>query len=106
MRDTRARLMFSSEARAFLRSGDPLSVRTRPFDTVQNSADNSLSLRWCSSWFEISFMFSSFTSRPRSPEPFMRKRPPDAQTELSTDYPVTWCGPEVDRPDGFGQRTF
>ena len=39
MRDTRARLMFSSEAREFLRSGDPLSVRTKPFDTVQNSVD-------------------------------------------------------------------
>jgi hypothetical protein len=41
MRDTRARLMFSSEAREFLRSGDPPSVRTRPFDTVQNSVDGS-----------------------------------------------------------------
>jgi hypothetical protein len=59
-----------------------------------------------SSWFDISFMVSSFCSRPRSPGPFMKKRPPEAQTELSTDYPVTWCGPGVDRPDGFGQRTF
>lgn len=42
MRAARARLIFSSEARAFRRSGDPLLVRTRPFETVQNSADNSL----------------------------------------------------------------
>ena len=49
MRATRARLMFSSEAREFLRSGDPFSVRTRPFEIVQNNADNSLSLRLCSS---------------------------------------------------------
>jgi len=49
MRATRARLIFSSEARAFLRSGDPRFVRTRPFDTMQNNADNSLSLRFCNS---------------------------------------------------------
>jgi len=48
--------MFSSEARAFRRSADPRAVRTRPSDTVRNNADNSLSLRSCSSWFEISFI--------------------------------------------------
>ncbi len=48
--------MFSREARAFRRSGDPRFVRTRPLDTVQNNADNSLSLCFCSSWFEISFI--------------------------------------------------
>jgi hypothetical protein len=49
MRTARARMMFSSEARAFRRSGDPFAVRTSPCDTVQNNADNSLSLRFCSS---------------------------------------------------------
>jgi hypothetical protein len=34
--------MFSSEARAFLRSGDPALLRTSASDTVRNSADNSL----------------------------------------------------------------
>src|SRR5207249_1336639 len=29
---------------------------TRPLDTVQNNADNWLSLCFCSSWFEISFI--------------------------------------------------
>src|ERR1700687_57059 len=56
MRTARARLIFSREARAFRRSGVPRSVRTRPFDTVHNNADNSLSLCFCSSWFEISFI--------------------------------------------------
>ena len=88
MMAARARLMFSSEARAFLRSGDPRLVRTSPSDTVRNSADNSLSLRSSSSWFEISFMFSSFCLRPRSSGPFMKKRPPDAKTELSTNCTV------------------
>jgi hypothetical protein len=37
-------------------------------------------------------MFSSFCSRPRSPGPFMRKRPPEAQTELSTNCTVVRCG--------------
>src|ERR1017187_7900870 len=64
IRATRARLMFSSEARAFRRSGDPRFVRTRPFDTVQNNADNSLSECFCNSWFEISFMFSSSVRGP------------------------------------------
>ena len=40
-RAERARVMFSSEASAFLRSTDPGCVQTRPFHTVQNSADNS-----------------------------------------------------------------
>jgi len=56
MRTARARLMFSREARVSLRSGDPRFVRTRPLDTVQNNADNSLSLCFCNSWFEISFI--------------------------------------------------
>ena len=38
MRAARARLMFSSEARAFLRSGDPRLVRTSPSDTARNSS--------------------------------------------------------------------
>src|ERR1039457_449028 len=64
MRATRARLIVSIEARAFRRSGDPRFVRTRPFDTVQNNADNSLSECFCNSWFEISFMFSSSVRGP------------------------------------------
>src|SRR5260370_27223265 len=74
MRAVRARLMFSSDARAFLRSGVPLFVRTRPFDTVQNNADNSLSLRFCSSWFKISFIVSSNVRGPGM-EPFMLHGP-------------------------------
>jgi hypothetical protein len=61
-----ARLIFSSEARAFLCSGVSLFVRTRSFDTRQNSADNSHSLRFCSSKFEIRRMFSSSVSDPPS----------------------------------------
>jgi hypothetical protein len=64
MTKARALLMFSSEARAFRRSGDPRLVRTSPSDTLRNSIDNSLSLRFCSSWFEISFMFSSLCCGP------------------------------------------
>ena len=70
MRSARSRLMFSRDAKAFLRSCVPRPVRTSPSDTTRNSVDNSLSLRWCSSWFEISFTFSSFCSRPRSSRPF------------------------------------
>ena len=73
MSTARIRLMFSSEAREFLRSGDPLSVRTRPFDTVQNNADSSLSLRFCNSQFKISFFVFPPVRGPAM-EPFMRKR--------------------------------
>jgi hypothetical protein len=52
----KARLMFSREPRAFLRSGDPRPLRTSPSDTAQNNAASSLSLRCRSSWFEISFL--------------------------------------------------
>ena len=38
-----APLMFSSEARAFRRSGDPRLVHASTSDTLQNSIDNSLS---------------------------------------------------------------
>jgi len=67
----RARLIFSREARAFLRSGDPRFVRTRPFDTVQNNADSSLSVRFCNSWLTSSFIdfFLLFEAPPL--EPFM-----------------------------------
>src|SRR6266849_5964299 len=102
MRDTRARLMFSSEAREFLRSVDSLSVRTRPFDTVQNSADNSLSLRCCSSRFDIRRMFSSFCSRPRSSGPFMRKRPHDRADGLSTNCTGTAVAPQGKAREGSG----
>jgi hypothetical protein len=56
IRAARARLIFSREARAFRRSGDPRFVRTRPLDTVQNNADNSLGVCFCSSWLQISFI--------------------------------------------------
>ena len=36
--------------------------------------------------------------------PFVRKRPHEEQPDCQTDYTVPRCGPEVDRPDGFGQR--
>ncbi len=55
-RSARIRLMFSSEASAFRRSGDPRFARTRFIETLQNSADNSLSLRLSSSCLDISFM--------------------------------------------------
>ena len=80
MRDARARLMFSSEAREFLRSGDPLSVRTRPFDTVQNSADNSLSLRCCSSRFDIRRMVFLLLFRGPGIEAFLAPTPRNARS--------------------------
>jgi len=104
MRTALARLMFSSEARAFRRSGDPRFVRTRPFDTVQNTADNSLSLHFCSSWFKISFIVFSPLRDPAM-EPFMAT---ERQTRLSGrqglrtegDHPA--CTPEPSSGEGWG----
>lgn len=105
MRTTRARLMFSSEARAFLRSGDPRFVRTRPLDTVQNNADSSLSLRLCSSWVNISFIVSLPCWRPAMGL-FMGKRFARQPAGLSTNCTVTRRGLLVDRTEGSGQRPF
>jgi hypothetical protein len=106
MRATRARLIFSSEARALRRSGDPLTVRTSPFDTVQNNADNSLSLRFCNSWFEISFIIVFLLcSRPRHGA-FHEEASARQADGLSTNCTVTRRGLLVDRTDDFGQRPF
>jgi hypothetical protein len=76
--------MFSREARAFLRSGVSRLVRTRPFETVQNNADNSLSLCFCNSWFEISFIVFLLVVRPGMGL-FMGKRSPEELPEASTN---------------------
>ena len=102
MRDTRARLMFSSEASEFLRSGDPLSVRTRPFDTVQNSADHSLWLRFCSSRFNIRRMVFLLLFETPTLRPFMRKRPHDRADGLSTNCTGTAVAPQGKAREGSG----
>jgi hypothetical protein len=105
MRAIRARVIFSSDARAFRRSGDPRFVRTRPCDTVQNSADNSLSVRFCSSWFEISFIVSSSVRGPAIGA-FHEEAAARQADGLSTDCSVTRRGLLVDWTDVSGQRPF
>jgi hypothetical protein len=86
-------------------------VRTRPFDTVQNNADNSLSLRFCSSWFEIS-MFFLLCSRPRHgafhEEASARQSRRTVNELHGTPDLIRGNGAvcSLHRPDGFGQRTF